>query len=100
MVTQEEKRQMEDAVANLDADRLLQVCTTVLRRNSANPFMQDDEWRTGAIHLSEWVFASFKGYGELPELTETIDPVKYNTFEFLALQNINHTAVYFSVFST
>ena len=81
MVTQEEKRQMEDAVANLDADRLLQVCTTVLRRNSANPFMQDDEWRTGAIHLSEWVFASFKGYGELPELTETIDPVKYNTFE-------------------
>ena len=81
MVTQEEKRQMEDAVADLDADRLLQVCTTVLRRNSANPFMQDDEWRTGAIHLSEWLFASFKGYGELPELTETIDPVKYNTFE-------------------
>ena len=81
MVTQEEKGKMEDAVADLDADKLLQVCTTVLQRNSANPFMQDKEWRTGAIHLSEWLFASFKGYGELPELTETIDPVKYNTFE-------------------
>ena len=56
---------MEDAVANLDADRLLQVCTTVLRRNSANPFMQDDEWRTGAIHLSEWCLLPLKGYWEL-----------------------------------